>query len=94
MDIPNSKSHKTLFARNLFFSSQVILKFYTEHGSATAMLCAKFQNDLMAEMSVMDLWAFSLRQVLDGYSILQQPTGSCTVWEETRGISGTELPFC
>ena len=65
MDIPNSKSPETLFAHNLFFSSQVILKFYTEHGSATAVLCVKFRNDLITEMSVMDLWAFRLSQVLD-----------------------------
>ena len=31
-----------------------MLHFCTEHGSITAMLCAKLQNDLTPEMDVMD----------------------------------------
>ena len=34
--------------------SQFILKFCTEHGSDTAVLCAKFQNDFKIELDVMD----------------------------------------
>ena len=40
------KSREISFARNALLSNQIILKFYTEHGSDTAVLCAKFENDL------------------------------------------------
>ena len=39
------KSHEMLFVHNLLLSVLIILKFCTVHGSATAMPCAKFQND-------------------------------------------------
>ena len=42
------------FAHNSFISCQIVLKFCTEHGSVTAMLCTKFQNDLISEMDVMN----------------------------------------
>ena len=38
------KSRETSFIHNICFSYPIILKFFTEHGSDTAMLCAKFQN--------------------------------------------------
>ena len=50
------KSHETLFACNLSHRCPIILKFCTEHGSGTAMLCAKFQNDRATEMYVVDEW--------------------------------------
>ena len=34
--------------------SQIVLKFCTEHGSITAVLCANFQNDLTNGMDVLD----------------------------------------
>ena len=34
-----------IFVHNLNFNRPIILKFCTEHGSDTAVLCAKFQND-------------------------------------------------
>ena len=37
--------HKILFTQSNYFCHPVILKFCTEPGSSTAMLCAKFQND-------------------------------------------------
>ena len=37
---------KASFVQKMHFSCQIILKIYTEHGSYTAMLCAKFQNTL------------------------------------------------
>ena len=37
---------------NIDFSCQIILKFCTEHGSVTAMLCAKYQNDWGIEKPV------------------------------------------
>ena len=36
----------------------IILKFYTEHGSDTAMLCVKFQNNLTSEIDTVDEWDF------------------------------------
>ena len=36
------KSHVILFADNLLLKSPIVLKFCTEHGSDTAMLCTKF----------------------------------------------------
>ena len=38
------KSHKIWFAHCLFTTHPIILKFCTEHGSYTAVLCAKFQK--------------------------------------------------
>ena len=38
----------------LFHCCQIILKFCTEHGNDTAMLCAEFQNDLATEMDVIN----------------------------------------
>ena len=48
------KSVEIWFAHSLFLNYLIILKFCTEHGSFTALLCAKFQNDLTTEMDVMD----------------------------------------
>ena len=51
------KSREISLAVNLFLSCQIILKFCTEHGNDTAVLCAKFQNDLTINMVVMEEWA-------------------------------------
>ena len=45
-------SRKISSFRNLFLSCAIILKFCTEHGSDTAMLCANFQNDWTTEVCV------------------------------------------
>ena len=34
--------------------NQIIMKYFTEHGSITAVLCAKFQNNWTAEMDIKD----------------------------------------
>ena len=39
------KSSEILLVHNIRFSGSIHFKFCTEHGSITAMLCAKFQND-------------------------------------------------
>ena len=39
------KSCKNLFIHNIRFSSQIILKFRTEHDGYTNIFCAKFHND-------------------------------------------------
>ena len=46
------KSHKIFFAINLFSLYSIILEFCTEHGSDTAVLCAKFQNNWLNAMDV------------------------------------------
>ena len=48
------KSYEIAFAYNLLLSCQMVLKFCTEHGSITAVLCAKFQNHLANEIGFMD----------------------------------------
>ena len=52
------KSHEISFAHNLFISNPIVLKFCTEHGSDTAMLSAKFQNNWTTDTDVMDEQAF------------------------------------
>ena len=47
------KSPPNLFSNNVHMSYRINLKFCTEHGSDTAVLCAKFQNDLTTEQYVM-----------------------------------------
>ena len=43
-----------LFAHNSCLNCQIILKFCTEHGSITAVLCAKLQNDSTTDMNFME----------------------------------------
>ena len=40
------KSREISFDQNIHFSCQIVLKFCTEHGSYTAVLCAKFQKTI------------------------------------------------
>ena len=47
------KSHKNSFSDNICRSCPVILKFCTEHGRDTAVLCAKFQDNWIIKMDVM-----------------------------------------
>ena len=42
-----------LIAHNFFFSHEITLKFCTEHGSITAVLCANLRNDFATEMDVL-----------------------------------------
>ena len=48
------KSRDISFVHNIRFHCPIGLKFCTEHGSDTAVLCAKFQNDRSTEAWVMD----------------------------------------
>ena len=50
-DIPplKFKSRQISFVYKIHDSCQIVLTFYTEHGSNTAVLCAKLQNDLTTE---------------------------------------------
>ena len=67
------KSHEISFAHKLFLSIVVLLKFFTKHGSFTAVLCVKFRNDWTIEINIMMkgiLLHLSLRWGSDGYLIL------------------------
>ena len=48
------KSRKISFVHNSHIEFPIILKFCTEHGSTTAVLCAKFQNYWTIKTDVMD----------------------------------------
>ena len=63
------KSREILFGHNSLLICRIVLKFCTQHGSITAVLCANFQNDLTDEMHILIL---NSRYVSDGYSMLQQ----------------------
>ena len=47
------KSRKMFLVHAIHFSDLIILKFCTEHGSITAMSCAKFQHDRATEKYIM-----------------------------------------
>ena len=46
------------FVHNFFFIDETLLKTSTEHGSHTAVLCAKFQKDSSTKHSVMSEQGF------------------------------------
>ena len=48
------KSHKILFVHNICLRCPIVLKFCTEYGSDTAVLCAKFQDDWIIDTAVME----------------------------------------
>ena len=47
-------SREVSFAHNLLLSHKIVLKSCTEHGSITAVLCTKFQNDWTNDTDVID----------------------------------------
>ena len=52
------KSSKISFVHTIHVNCQIILTFYTEHGSNIIMLCAKFQNDLTNKLcSLCNVWS-------------------------------------
>ena len=53
------KSREISFAHNLLCGYPIVITFCTEHGSDTAVLCAKFQNDWTTETDVMNEWDFA-----------------------------------
>ena len=54
---------------NIFFKyHRIILTFCTEHGSDTAMLCAKYQNDWTAETDIMTIQVFLNFSIMMGFS--------------------------
>ena len=49
-----SKSRKISFVHILFINHPIVSIFCTEHGTDSAVLCEKFQNDWISGMDVMD----------------------------------------
>ena len=78
------KSRKKSFVHNIGLNNPIVLKCWTEHGSITVVLCAKFQDDWAIEKNVMD-WRnfarFEFKMSFGGYPILHCIRGSvlCTV---------------
>ena len=68
------KSHEISFIHNIHISYQIVLQFCTEHGSITAVLCAKLQNNLIIDMDVIeeqDFVDFGFKKILRRiYSVL------------------------
>ena len=79
------KSHEILFIHNIHFSDQIIFKFCTEHGSNTAVLCAKFHNDLTTEQWGMGKWDFTRFEFEMRFRwisfIVQQPMAPIQTWD-------------
>ena len=75
------KLRKTPFAHNVLHRYSIMLKFWTENGSDTAMLCAKFQNDWTIEADFMDeqeFAKFELKTSLGQISYIAPWFGTCT----------------
>ena len=69
------KSREILYAHNSCLSWPIILKFCTEHGSITAVLCANFQTDWTIETDVMDqpvFLRFEFKMSLKRISCIEQ----------------------
>ena len=74
----------------LFLSLSIISKFCTEHGSYTAMLCAKFQNDWTTNWSgywwKYNVWHFQWQHVDIWCNMLEFIWNMCILhrWFNTR----------
>ena len=77
---PKLESREISFEHILLLNRAIVLKFCTEHGSITAVVCANFHNDLTTEMDVLDERDFArfeyIRWISDGYPELQQSRDS------------------
>ena len=62
-----------------------------EHGSHTAVLCAKFQNDSTTELDFMNKWDFARFEFMMDNPILHNPTGS-SAWTSPKQFSMVEWP--
>ena len=72
---PKSLFNSNLIHHNIHLNRyQIILKFCTEHGSITAVLYAKFQNDWATQEWIRDKRDFARFEFqMSLYPILQQP---------------------
>ena len=57
------------FIDNDFQSRRILLIFYTEHGSITAVLCVKYQNDTSTEEVVIDKRDFARLECKTGFVV-------------------------
>ena len=66
------------FLHNIQVSWQIILEFYIEHSSYTAMLCAQFQNKSQLRNNKLqeNMISWDLSLSFRGHPILQQHPGS------------------
>ena len=60
---------------HILFNCQIVLKFFTEHNSETALLYEKIQNNLATAEYVMSEWDFHEIWLLHWYPMIQQPIG-------------------
>ena len=67
-------------SRNSLFICPIIWKCCTEHGSYTAVLCAKFKNDWATDNDVMDEWDFAIIELKMNFRGISYPTGNLTQW--------------
>ena len=73
----------------MHFNCTIILKFCTKHGSFTAMLCAKFQNDLVMRNK---LWVNSISQEI--WDEFQSNILDCHSWLISRLYGTLDSPRC
>ena len=88
------KSRKISFANNIRFNRPILLKFCTEHGSITAMLFEKLQNDWTTGADVMnggDFARFEFKMSFGRISYIAQH--SRDVVEDSLSASVTSLWF-
>ena len=64
------KSRENSFAHDFFIRYPIVWKFCTGHGSDTAVLCAKFQNDWTTETDVMVERDFARCEFMMGFGRL------------------------
>ena len=73
------KSREISFSDILSFTCPIVVKVCTEHGSDTAVLCAKFQNDLTAPINVMDARDFTRDWICDACGYIYYVTTSPSI---------------
>ena len=81
------KSCTLLFAKNIHFICGMTFRICTEHGSDTAMLCAKCQTDLAIELQIMDQWDFTSVEC-------NSLRPSDTRWRQRSGSTLPQLMAC
>ena len=88
------KSWEIPFANNLVLCYQIFLKFCTEHGSITAVLCVKVQNDMMIEIIFIDEyiswnlsfgWASRIMRA-SGFARIWLLFGYMNIWVNSYGL--------
>ena len=79
------KSRERSFVKNIDFGCQTVLKLCTEHGGDTAVICARFQNELTTEQ-----WGMGKTRCLD----LRCVSSECPMMTSSnRNIFSCYWPF-